>query len=144
MLSKNNSTCSQICKSDINIKTSPYSSINIDNSKVISNCTNKSMIFNNDSSYCNCKDSESCSIDKTGKRVCVPKSTCNLSCLDGYTCVIGKDSSQKCVTTDQSVKICNNDVMCSVGEKCDLNYIIGVDSCLNYKFIYLKSFVLIL
>ena len=140
MLSKNNSTCSQICKSDINIKTSPYSSINIDNSKVISNCTNKSMIFNNDSSYCNCKDNESCSIDKTGKRVCVPKSTCNLSCLDGYTCIIGKDSLQKCVTIDQSVKICNNDVACSVDQKCDLNYNVCVPVVHNNVLIPILNF----
>ena len=122
-INKNNSYCTQICNSSLNIENKPYSSTNVDQTQIFSNCTNTNVLLDSQGTDCNnCKDDEFCSLSSTGKRVCVKKSSCNLPCKDNYSCVIGKDNTKKCFPTTYTTQKCTSDAYCASSEKCDENF----------------------
>ena len=121
-LSKKATTCSSMCSSTLNINPQKFGKIDINDTQLFTNCTNKSYIINTDSPIeCNCKDNESCTIDKNNKKICVPKVSCNLICNQGFQCVIANDGTQSCVSMRNSTSKCTSDLDCEVGQNCDTN-----------------------
>ena len=121
-LSKKATTCSSMCSSTLNINPQKFGKIDMNDTQLFTNCTNKSYIINTDSPIeCNCKDNESCTLDKNNKKICVPKVSCNLICNQGFQCVIGNDSTQSCVSMIDSTSKCTSDLDCETGKKCDTN-----------------------
>ena len=121
-LSKKATTCSSMCSSTLNINPQKFGKIDINDTQLFTNCTNKSYIINTDSPIeCDCKDNESCTIDKNNKKTCVPKVSCNLICNQGFQCVIANDGTQSCVSMRNSTSKCTSDLDCEVGQNCDTN-----------------------
>lgn len=131
-ISKNNSYCTQICNSSLNIENKPYSSTNIDQTQIFSNCTNANTLINSQGTDCNnCKDDEFCSLSSSGERVCTKKSSCSLPCKDNYSCVIGKDNTQKCFPSSSTSQKCTSNSYCSSSEFCDPNFNICLPTVSN-------------
>lgn len=131
-INKNNSYCTQVCNSSLNIENKPYSSTNIDHTQIFSNCTNANTLLNSQGTDCNnCKNDEFCSLSSSGKRVCTKKSSCSLPCKDNYSCVIGKDNKQKCFPISSTTKKCTSDAFCDSSESCDPNFNICLPTVSN-------------
>ena len=135
-INKNNSYCTQICNSSLNIENKPYSSTNVDQTQIFSNCTNVNTLLSSQGTDCNnCKSDEFCSLSSSGDRVCTKKSSCNLPCKDNYSCVIGKDNTKKCYPSQYTTKTCTSDAYCASSERCDENFNICIPIVSNPEWI---------
>lgn len=116
-----NTFCGNVCSSTLNLKTQPFSQIDMNDINIKNTCSNTSLKA--EESPCkllNCPSDSIC-VQDNNNYICQKKSQCNLKCESDETCNIGKDGKPKCFSNILT-KSCNTDDECDSNQKCDTNY----------------------